>query len=200
MEKGKKRVVAPSAARIPSEAECLKLLEKYDAQPPVVAHSKVVASAAKAIAEKLVEKGVKVDVKLVFAAALLHDIAKLEKDGEGKWRPRHDHARAGAQILRKEGLQEIALIAERHVAEPGDEAPESWEELCVFYADKRVEWDKLVSIRERFDALKVRYGHRPGAVQRLDAVWPFVQQVEKKLFEKISRKPEELGEMMAKEL
>lgn len=187
---------APPKQTIPSERECLKLLQKYDSQPTVVAHSKVVAKAAKAIARELAEKGVKVSVERVFAAALLHDIAKLEKNARGEWKPRHDHARKGAQILRKEGLAEIALIAERHVAESGDEVPKSWEEITVFYADKRVEWDQLASIEERFAALKRRYGSRAGAVERLDEVWPFVKKVEKKIFGKLGRKPDELQEMM----
>ncbi len=187
---------AKQPGKAPNERECLALLAKYGAQPTVVAHSKVVARAAKAIAQALAKRGAEISVELVFAAALLHDIAKLEKDGKGGWKPQHDHARKGAQILRKEGLPEIALIAERHVAEPGDSMPQTWEDKVVFYCDKRVEWDKLVSIEERFAALKRRYGHIAGAVERLDAVLPLVKKVEKTLFEKIGRKPEELEEMM----
>ena len=179
--------------KIPSETECLALLEKHICQPTVLAHSKVVAKVAFALAKKLLEKHPElegeVSAQRVRAAALLHDIAKLEKNLSGEWVPRHDHAREGAKILRKEELREIAEIVGRHVAEPGDETPVTWEDIIVFYADKRVEWDKIVSISERFAALRKRYGHKPGALERLDKVWPFVKKVEAKIWRKIGGRP-----------
>jgi len=183
----------------PSESQCLALLEKYDAQPPVVAHSKVVAAIAFALARKLEKKGVKVDARLARSGGLLHDIAKLEKGKKGEWKPMLGHAKAGAEILRKEGLPREARIAETHVAEPEEAKPKTWEEKLVLYADKRVEWNKIVSLRERFKALGRRYAHLEGAVERINSTRPRLEGLEKKIFSKIGRRPEEMESIISEE-
>ena len=95
------------------------------------------------MAERLREKGLEVDVGLVEAGALLHDI------GRGSTHE-VDHAAVGGRMVRRLGLPEaVARIVDRHVGGgiPRAEArrlglpegvyvPETLEEKLVAYADK----------------------------------------------------------------
>ncbi len=95
-----------------TEQQAIELLKKYsnskESFEKVLAHSKAVEKAAVKIASK--QKNV--DMYLVKIGSLLHDIGRFS-DLSGKAKVRH--GLIGAEILRKEGLPDIALIAERHV-------------------------------------------------------------------------------------
>ena len=71
------------------------------------------------------------------SAALLHDVARGEKD----------HARMGAAWLRELGYHEAAaLVAQHH-----DRRDEAVDEAALLYlADKCVQEDRRVTIAERF--------------------------------------------------
>jgi broad specificity phosphatase PhoE len=79
----------------------------------------------------------------VMKACLLHDLCRAEKE----------HARVSAEAIRKEGYPAIAtLVAVHHQAtysEKEAQGPLTEAEL-LFYADKRVQEDRLVSVEERF--------------------------------------------------
>lgn len=67
----------------------------------------------------------------------------------------------------------------------------------VYYADKRVNHDIVVSLEERLKYLLLRYGrdqhHLHARIRRnLD----MAKEVEKKLFAKLSFPPEEIGNMI----
>jgi uncharacterized protein len=112
----------------------------------VIAHCKAVAEVALETARVCRKKGIKVNVDLVEAGALLHDIGRSETHSV-------DHAVVGAQIARAEGLPEaVVAIIERHVGggitgaeakalgwPPGEYVPATLEEKIVSYADKLVE-------------------------------------------------------------
>lgn len=183
-------------SKLPSRRECLELLKKHGQPQTVVAHTLVVEKAAVAISKKLRKTGEKVDLELVRVGALLHDVAKMQRTRGGELKPRRHHAEAGAKILKKEGVsKEIAKIVELHTLDAGKQ-PKSWEEKIVFYADKRVEWDGIVSLEDRFEALKKRYSEFPGAVQKIEKSLPFTEKIEKQIFSKIERRPEELEEII----
>jgi uncharacterized protein len=126
------------------------------------------------MAEKLKEKGVNVDERLMEAGALLHDI------GRGVTHE-VDHAAVGGRMVREMGIHEdVARIVDRHVGGgiPSEEArrlglpegvyvPETVEEKLVAYADKLICGSKVVDIKVTIDdfASKLGYGH--PAIQRL---------------------------------
>jgi uncharacterized protein len=126
------------------------------------------------IANQLIFRGYEVDIRLVEAGALLHDIGRSRSHEV-------DHAVVGAEIARGLGLSEkLVLIIERHIGAgiPVDEAkelglpvrsyvPVSLEEKIVSYADKliagRCEVGIEVTIRDFSDKL----GESHPSLQRL---------------------------------
>ena len=142
--------------RWPKEEECLAIVRKAGCSGKVVEHLKMVERIAVAIARKMMahceatasqeeERAMCrmfVDVDLVRAGALLHDIGRGRTHGIR-------HAVAGAELARETGLpEELALIIERHIGAgverdeavrfglpPKDYLPLTIEEKIVAHAD-----------------------------------------------------------------
>ena len=137
-------------AKIPSREECLHILNKNKTPSNVIEHCKTVCKLAENIAEKLINKGIKVNKNLVIAAALLHDI---ERDKE-------NHIAEGIKLLKSMGLSEVSEVVRKHSLyriEDENVQPKTVEEKIVFYSDKRVKDKKIVSLEERFEDIKKRY-------------------------------------------
>jgi uncharacterized protein (TIGR00295 family) len=130
------------------------------------------------IAKQLEKKGVKLDLKLVEAGALLHDIGRSKSNTV-------DHGVIGAQIVRSEGLPTaIAGIIKTHVgggftakeaAEfgwPKDVySPITLEEKIVSYADKLVDNSKHGRVPIDIEIKRLQAaGHKEAAerVRKLD--------------------------------
>ena len=84
---------------LPSREQAIELLRKNNCPPKVINHCEAVAELALEIAGKLEKKGIKVDLKLVEAGALLHDIGRSKSHAV-------DHGVVGAKIAESEGLPE----------------------------------------------------------------------------------------------
>ena len=124
----------------PNEEECLKLLREYGTPERVIRHSEAVWKVAKRIALALVQKGYHLEIDVICAAALLHDIARQSDD----------HASAGAQYVLELGLDpKISAAIATHMELPQTE--EMTEAAIVYLADKLVEEDQEVSLAERFE-------------------------------------------------
>ena len=116
------------------------LYKRYKVPEPVIAHMRKTADFAEMLLNNL-PAGNDLDGTLLKKAALVHDIARTCSG----------HAQRGADILRREGYYEIAdLVEYHHSARPGP-AEELTEEEILFYADKRVQEDRIVTLKERFD-------------------------------------------------
>jgi putative nucleotidyltransferase with HDIG domain len=146
---------------------CIEILRRYDLPEGIIDHSRRVARVAEFIADKLKASGYPVDLGNVVAGALLHDI------GKSKVHQRQsaiNHAEASAEIVTREGLEELAPIVSRHILDAiisENHSPLTWEEKIVFYADKIVT-HKLVSLEERFNDLRER---RLDITHLLDAAY-----------------------------
>jgi uncharacterized protein len=139
--------------RIPSRQECDELMAQYRMLPHIVEHSMQVMRVSLAITDNL-KKGVSINRDLVIAAALLHDITKT-KSLETKER----HDRSGGALLKEMGFTRIAEIVEQHVIFPNLNSNGRLEEReIIYYADKRVMHDRIVTIEERVNDLIRRYG------------------------------------------
>jgi hypothetical protein len=67
------------------------------------------------------------------------------------------HGTVAWEKLNGEGCYAVAEIARKHLVERVCELS-SWEEKLVYYADKRVIDEKLVSLPERLEFIKQKYG------------------------------------------
>lgn len=126
---------------IPSAKELVALFEMFSCPENVIGHGKRVTDVAELIAVEINEKEHnKIDIPLLKAAALLHDIAK----GKG------NHPLAGAALLRENGFSRVADIVETH-QDLGQKDFYPIDEHSVLYlADKLVAGSEIISLEERF--------------------------------------------------
>lgn len=121
--------------------------------------------------------------KLVLAGALLHDIAKTPCLNN-----RCEHARQGNAICLELGFPDVAEVVLEHVL-LGDFSPSRYSQglflakELVYYADKRVRHDEIVSLQERLDYILDNYGNNdPKRHTLIKANFSKCQQLEKSLF------------------
>ncbi len=150
--KGMKEITTDSL--IPSEKECHELMDRYEMLDNIKEHSIQVRNVSAAIIDKLIDTEA-VNRDLVLSGALLHDIAKTRSIKSGELR----HDLIGGEILRELNYEALAEICESHVfLENFDfDGPLEGREI-VYYADKRVMHDQVVSLDERVNDLVNRYG------------------------------------------
>jgi uncharacterized protein len=133
-----------------------------------------VTKVALRIANQLIFRGYNVDIRLVEAGAMLHDIGRSRSHDV-------DHAVKGAEIARELGLPEALIhIIERHIGAgiPDDEAkqlglppghyvPETLEEKIVAYADKLIAGRCEVDISVTMKDFANRLGEGHPSIKRL---------------------------------
>ncbi|MCX7679304.1 MAG: HDIG domain-containing protein [Spirochaetes bacterium] len=139
--------------RVPTKQECCQLMRAHRMLPNIISHSKQVMKIALKLVDNLAD-GCHINRALVIAGALLHDITKTRSLETGE---RHDVT--GAELLRNIGYPQVAYIVEQHVFFTNFNAEGPLEEReIVYYADKCVMHDKVVSVHQRVDDLLKRYG------------------------------------------
>jgi uncharacterized protein len=151
-----------SSDRIPSRVECDELMVHHSMRPNIVEHSIQVMNVSLAITDNL-KNGVAVNRDIVVAAALLHDITKTRSL---KTNERHDIS--GGELLREMGFTSVAEIVEQHVVFQNFNPQGRLEEReIIYYADKRVTHDTIVTIEERVHYLIQRYGNTEEIISRI---------------------------------
>lgn len=164
------RLRLPVAPPAPDEAACAMLWDKYAMLDNIRAHSRMVAGIAREMAFLAHTAGLKVDIPSVYAAGMLHDLAKthcIKFPG--------NHAQLGAAwVCRETGHQPVAQGVLLHVRWPWqlDEHDDALVDshflgMAIQYADKRVRHDEQVNLKDRFVDLYKRYGTSPLAVERI---------------------------------
>ena len=181
---------------VPDGETCFHLLNRYAVPQNVIEHSRAVLRIARILCRELNRRGERMDPSLVEAASLLHDIAKVPSFQTGE-----NHSQAGARLLRELGFPEVAEIVRQHVVlDPETDQGRITEAVVVHYADKRVKHVAVVSLGERFQDLKDRYGKSPEARAWLDALEGRSRSMEDRIFRKIPLSPEDLSEPSDREL
>ncbi|WP_294447185.1 HD domain-containing protein [uncultured Mailhella sp.] len=177
---------------VPDEEHCALLWDKYDMMPNIREHCRGVARVAVEIVRRAEARGVipesrPLTVPLARAAALLHDLAKSYTIRHGG-----SHAQLGSAWVREEtGNPLLAQAVLFHVEWPWsgtgmDDVKDPMRlPVIVAYADKRVRHSEVVSIKERFDDLLVRYGISPDKVDNIAANYAHVQAVEQAIFDRV---------------
>jgi len=181
---------------IPSIETCFLLMEKYGMLENIKAHSVVVAKIARLIAKGIEQAGVDISIEKATAAALMHDIGKTASLKYGG-----DHTEIGRQICLRNHFEEIADIVREHVIFKDYELDGDYSEKeIVYYADKRVNHDRIVSLDERLAYILERYGNnQQDLCRRIKKNFKLCAKVEKKLFTKLNFRPESLSRLVEKE-
>jgi uncharacterized protein len=177
--------------KVPSADECYSLLERYGVPEHIIQHSEMVCRVAVFLAEHLNEQGEDLDIPEIRAAALLHDLTKMEGLAEGR-----DHAKSGNEVLAKLGFKRIGEIVAEHIKlEEKRGLHVRSEEEILNYSDKRVMHTRVVSLADRFADLKERYvsnGLDINAMERIARLEARTYELETRIFSTLDFTPEEL--------
>jgi putative nucleotidyltransferase with HDIG domain len=143
---------------IPTRAECEVILVTQSVAPSQVRHSRRVAEVAERIALALARSGLTLNVELVRAGALLHDLAKGQPN----------HAAVGAEYLRSMDFPRVATIVGAHTKL--DFLGGHLDECAIVYlADKLVRGDSVVTLEQRFQPALARFSDNPPALHAVQS-------------------------------
>ncbi|MFA6917567.1 MAG: HD domain-containing protein [Candidatus Gracilibacteria bacterium] len=172
-----------------------KIYKEYHVPKNVINHMKKVAHICSILADKFIKKGAKIDKDLLLNAALLHDAlrvcdiknynpCKIKKNPTKKdlrvWEALREkygkigHERAVTKILKEMGESKLANLILKHDFYLIDKL-KTLEEKILYYADKRVDHDKIVTLKKRFKEGRKR-NNKPGDNFKL------IDSIEKKIF------------------
>ncbi len=165
-------------ARLPTDNEIAQW--RSDALLPahVVDHCEAVADLCGRLAHELLGRGIIVRPKTIRAAARLHDLLRFIDFRPGaspegfrdspeqlvRWSewtgrfPGMRHEAACAAFLHEQGYPALGTIVETHGLRLGANARTTIEQKLLYYADKRVMLDQIVTLDERFADFAQRYG------------------------------------------
>ena len=154
----------------------------------ILVHSKQVCRVAMCLATHLKGDSVGTNLRLVQAAALLHDITKTRSFKTGE-----NHASTGAELLSGLGYPDVGNIIRQHVRlDSYSESEIPNEAEIVNYADKRVLHDKIVKLEQRKAYIYERYGKSSEDRKRLERLWKNTVALEQRLFRYLPFSPQDL--------
>ena len=161
-EKAKVNLTKESGkGQIPEFSKCMELLKNSPfTDKNIIRHCVKVAETAVKICSFMDQSPPLVNVDLVRAGALVHDIARMHPD----------HAAKGAFILKDMGFSDIADIVADHMnLKTFPDSPLNEKEI-VYFADKLTVKDRLVlDAEKRFKEKISLYKDNPQAVQAINA-------------------------------
>ncbi|MBW2995937.1 HD domain-containing protein [Candidatus Woesearchaeota archaeon] len=163
---------------IPTTEECIKIMDEFKLPENVREHSRTVNRVAMEIGIALKQAGIKLDLDLVNAGSLLHDLDKIPTLNDIK-----NHGKLSKKWLSEKQYSKVGEIAENHGI-PDDNL--AWESKIVSYADKRVQFNKVVSIKQRYEFIRKKYTTFKQEHE------DFAYRLEKEIFDKLDIQPEDI--------
>ncbi len=180
---------------IPTRDECLRLMSQYGMLSHIIDHSIEVTRVALYLAVELNKRGQRIDLGLVEAASLLHDLTKSEC-----FKTKEDHAHTASQLLKGMGYARVGEVVAEHIQLSRKNDPSLvTEEEIVNYADKRVQHDRIVSLAERFYDLMDRYGKGQKASEEMEKLRKATFEIENKIFAILGFDPSGLQHLQLEE-
>lgn len=156
---------------IPTRFECEKMWDELALPGNLRAHLSAVAGLSAEMGTALFQNGFSLDIPLLKAAALLHDIKKGT--------PHHDAA--GADFLRERGFYETAPIVAAHMRLPDNFRPEINERTIVFLADKYFIGSRLVTLEERYKEKMLAFQDNPKLQKIIKNQLKMAQELEQEI-------------------
>lgn len=123
-----------------TKKDILKIYSEFCVPKHIIAHMRQVAYVCEFLASGMIKKGFEIDIGTIESAALLHDVLRTTD-----W-----HEKAMARVMRQKGEHKIANLIAKHGFFSIWKL-KTWEEKILYYADKRVDHDKIVSLKKRFE-------------------------------------------------
>jgi len=178
---------------IPDQKQCIKILEENNVPTNVIEHSKTVTKVAVFLAKELKKTGEKINVALLEAAAMLHDLDKIKTLDNG-----HQHGEVSFEILSNDYKEVAELIKKHRFHCVLDNQLQTWEEKIINYSDARCQEDEIVSLDERIGYIMNRY---PDACfGRKEEAEKKIKLLEKELLQKINLKPNKLAKAIEEQI
>lgn len=181
-----------------------KIYSEFHVPKHIIAHMKVVAKVARTLAEEINKKRTiskRINVKLVETAALIHDSVRCvdfrsieEKHYKVKpsksdldcwkilWKKYHKigHEKAMSKILKSKKQNELARLIAKHGFFSVWKL-KRLDEKILYYADKRVDRDKIVSLEIRFEEGKKRNMSEKDDIKYIEKTENKVYELEQEL-------------------
>lgn len=163
---------------IPTDEEIETWRNDVLLQPHIREHCDAVAKTALLLADHLVKRNIVVRKDLIRAAARVHDLLRFIDFTKGgaptaitdtpeemaRWaevRTQFDglhHEEACAAFLREKHYPAVAHIVATHGVHLSPDDSATIEQILLYYADKRCNGSQVVTIDERFEDFRRRYG------------------------------------------
>lgn len=182
--------------RIPTEAECGRLIAGMGMLENILAHCRQVCRVSLLIVDHLKPDHLQpegLNRELIRAAALLHDITKTRS-----FRTLEDHAETGAQLLTEIGYPEVGRIVGQHVRlDRYFASAVPTEAEVVNYADKRVLHDRIVPLGERMRYILEKYGREPERKRAILLLREKTEALEARLFAGLPFAPDDIIRLLA---
>lgn len=143
---------------IPDIPEIMNILKKNNTPDRVIKHSGKVTDIALKLGRKLKDKGINVNLDMIKAAALLHDVSRVEEN----------HALVGAEVIAAYGYPEISHIVSQHMTYNFSNQIENLTETdIVCIADRVVKEDQYVGFDARMTDVLKKFKDNPQAIKRI---------------------------------
>lgn len=164
----------------------------------IIRHMQKVAKVCKYLAKNINNTGIEsANADTIEKAALLHDIKKLDTDS------RINHEENAAATLIKLGEKQIAEVIRKHGFDSPlkeSDRPDTIEEKILYYADKRVLHDKIVTIEQRLEDGRKRYAKDKNIPEEEKKIELFINRLEQELCELAQIKPGDINEQNINEV
>jgi len=160
----------------PSLQQCLAWWDAWHLPENVRAHCVTVAWAAYALGVLLRQQGMPVDPILAHRGGLVHDLDKIRT-----LHLKGAHGVLGAEFLAGQGYPLLTKIVREHIMHTilkADAADRRWENKLVYFCDKCVEGDQIVTFDQRLEKLRRRYPQYQESMRLAeDPIWALSDQI-----------------------
>ncbi len=151
--------------------ECYCILNLYNVPNNIIKHCSEVSRITLNILNELNEKGYNFNKNVMQAAALLHDLARMEKS----------HAEVGAKILKNLGYEQIGNIISTHMDIEVDETEDITENEILYLADKVIKEDKFVQLQKRLSEYSLKFHDNFQALNKIQKRFNEAEKIERKI-------------------
>ena len=179
-----------------SRTECFELIKTMDMMDHIIDHSVMVSNVTLFLCLQLKITLPDINTELATSAALLQHITKTRS-----FCTKESHSETGGSLLMDMGYPEVGGIIRQHVLLDfyKTDSPISEQEI-VNYSDKRVLHDRIVSLDERLEYIRQRYGKTNEFENRIQIMSQKTLSLENKIFSLLDIAPDQLSAHVTNEI